>query len=359
MRKLKLFRRNERWFEKIDIPFFLSFFGLTLFSTFTLAGIRPELLTSQILFFTIAILLFFIVQIVGINFFRKNSILIFLIIICTLFLTLFITDPVRGSRRWIDLGFIRIQPSEIAKPLIFLFFADILSRIKKITFPSFAILGFLILIPFLLILRQPDLGNAIVYLSVYASVMFIANSPMIYFFGVFATATLAAPVIWNYLLKSYQKNRVLSFINPDIDPQGISYNLIQSIITVGSGGFFGQGLGLGTQSRLFFLPENHTDFAYASLIEQFGFVGGITVLVLYGIIIWRLTEKARTYKIGSFEYLFIFSAVFLLFTEVFINAAMNIGLFPVTGITMPLLSYGGSSIISTMLMFGLVFSTGK
>jgi rod shape determining protein RodA len=166
---------------------------------------------------------------------------------------------------------------------------------------------------------------------------------------------LSFPIIWS-LMKDYQRNRVVGFLNPQIDPQGLSYNITQSIITIGSGGVFGKGLGLGTQSRFQFLPEFHTDFAFASLVEQFGFLGGAIVLLLFGLLMYRLIQKIFVSRQNEFVYLYLIGVMTLLMSEIIINVGMNMGLMPVTGIALPFISYGGSSILSTMIMLGLALA---
>lgn len=277
-----------------------------------------------------------------------------------LIITFIIGIEVKGSRRWIDLYFFNFQPSEFFKIFFILFLADFFTKHRQ-NIKDFSIflksLGYLIL-PLLIIFKQPDLGNAMVLFFIYVIVVLFSGTPKKYLLSSFLTLLLIIPIGWP-ALKDYQRNRITSFLNPEIDQQGINYNMAQAIITVGSGKFLGRGLGYGTQSKLFFLPENHTDFAFSSLVEQFGFLGGICILVLYFVISTGLIKKLallfqstdedilfkRLFMLGFFAY-FVF--------QVFINIGMNLGLLPITGVALPLISYGGSSLVSFMLGLALI-----
>lgn len=263
-----------------------------------------------------------------------------------------------GATRWLDLGFFRYQPSETMKLVTVLVLARILSRregvggmgVRELAWP-------LILagVPFIITVKQPDLGTA--------GMLMLMASSMLIFVGVKRSiviflaimALLAAPIVWNFGLKEYQKNRVLTFISPGRDPRGTGYNSIQSKIAVGSGKVFGKGFQKGTQSQLEFLPERHTDFIFSVLSEEHGFIGSAMTLGLFVILYLmciRIAINARE-KAGA---LIVVGALSYMFWHVFINMGMVIGILPIVGVPLPLLSYGGSSMLSTMTGLGLVSS---
>lgn len=296
----------------------------------------------------------------GLNFFKLNSGFFCFIALILLLLTFFLGQEIRGSQRWLDFYFFKFQSSEFLKPFFIIYLADLLSNewskpISILDFKKIFISFLFFLLPTTIVFKQPDLGNTAVLVAIYSSLLFFIGMPRRYFGYFFLFLFVSAPLLWK-ILADYQKERILSFINPQIDPKGISYNLIQSIITVGSGGLFGRGLGLGTQSRFSFLPENHTDFVFASLVEQFGFVGGVVVIFFYLVIIFQLIKKIFTYQKESFILLFLIGATAFLISQIFINIGMNFGILPITGTALPLISYGGSSIVSTMMILGLTLT---
>lgn len=338
----------------------LPLFFLNLFSFFNLLGIKKELLTNQIIFFLIALCFFFIARKIGVFFFKSNARFFYWLFVALLLLTYLIGDEVRGSRRWIDFYVFNFQSSEFFKIFFVIFFADFFTRYRKdledpkIFFKS--ILYFLL--PTFIIFRQPDLGNALVYVVIYFSILFFSAVPKRYILYVLITSILLLPSSW-FFLHDYQKDRIVSFINPDLHYQSTGYNMIQAVITAGSGKFLGKGLGYGTQSKLFFLPENHTDFAFSSMIEQFGFVGGMIVLSLYFFVVFKLVQKTLIYlQTKDDEHLFVFYFLIGFFSyfvfQMLINIGMNVGLVPVVGIALPLMSYGGSSLVSLFFAFGLI-----
>ncbi len=333
---------------------------LSLFGIFTVFGIRQNLLLSQIVYFTIAFTAYFIFRRVGPNFFRLNSRLMYWTLIVVLIITFFIGLEVKGSRRWIDFYFYKFQTSEFLKVFFILYLSEILTfknqHINKL--PAFLKSWFYFIIPTLIIFKQPDLGNALVYVFIFFSMVFFSDFPKKYILYLIGSFVPAIPFGW-FFLKGYQRDRILSFFNPHLDTQGTAYNMIQAVITVGSGKFLGRGLGLGTQSRLFFLPENHTDFAFSSLVEQFGFIGGLLVLICFGILIHYLFRKIiqfyfqRTEE-GKKNFLYVIGLTSYFVFQVVVNISMNMGLLPVAGIALPFISYGGSSVLALMIGFALI-----
>ncbi len=342
------------------IPIYLSAFFIFSFGILNLLGIKSNLVQSQLWFFIEGLILFFLVKKVGRNFFIINSKFFYWVLIFCLVIVLFLAEDVRGSRRWINFLFINFQPSEFFKIFFIIYLAQLLSKIKSTINQRekfFTVLGYFVL-PAFLIFKQPDLGTTIVLTSIFLMITFISNIPKKYFLRLFLTVLALFPLAW-FIMQPYQRVRLLSFISPHLDKQGTSYNMIQSIITIGSGGFFGKGLGLGTQSRLFFLPENFTDFAFASFIEQFGFFGGLILIVLFMIFLYSLIRKIFKYATldseqTAFNFYYVLGLFFMIFSQVVINIGMNMGMMPITGITLPLISYGGSSLVSLMLGLALL-----
>ncbi len=335
--------------------FLIPTFILLVFGLFNLAGIKPHLLMNQAIFVGISLLVFFVVKKIGVLFFRLNSIAIYIIFIILLALTLFIGEDINGSRRWINLYFYNFQPSEFFKIFSILILSDFLARNQRnlAHFSTFLVIVASFAIPAFLIFQQPDLETAVLISAMFLVICLFSEVPKKFVFSIIGVGILLLPVAW-FFLESYQQNRILSFLNPELDPQGTAYNMTQSIITIGSGQLFGRGLGLGKQSTLFFLPENHTDFAFASLVEQFGFLGGATVIVLYlflAIMFIRtiLRNVGKKGEHNRFQYFFATGFFIYFIFQVFINIGMNLGLLPVSGTALPLISYGGSSLLTWMI----------
>lgn len=263
---------------------------------------------------------------------------------------------VRGTTGWIGFSSFNIQPVEIVKIIMIIFLASFLSK-KKIELSAFVkIIASVILvsIPVFLVIKQPDFGSSLIIIGTWVVMLLVSGidkKSIATLFLIFAVAISGG----YFLLKDYQKERIANFINPQKDPQGSGYNVIQSMVAVGSGGIFGKGLGHGSQSQLNFLPEKHTDFIFAVLAEELGLVGSGIVIFLFGVIIYRLKETARLAR-DNFGYLIVIGVMAMVLVQIFINVGMNIGMAPVTGVPLPLLSYGGSSLVSILASFGLVQS---
>lgn len=263
-----------------------------------------------------------------------------------------------GGTRWLDLGFFNYQPSETMKLVLVLVFARMLaSRDKN---HGMGVMELLVpvglaMIPFIMTVKQPDLGTAALLLAITGTVMMFVgvNRSILIFLAI--VASLAAPIVWNFGLKEYQKNRVLTFLSPGRDPRGTGYNSIQSKIAVGSGKVLGKGFRKGTQSQLEFLPERHTDFIFSVLSEEHGFIGSVTTLGLFVILLLmsvRIAINARD-KAGA---LIVVGVLAYMFWHVFVNMGMVIGILPIVGVPLPLLSYGGTGMITTMTGLGLISS---
>lgn len=266
--------------------------------------------------------------------------------------TFFIGRNIRGSVRWIDFGFFNLQTSELIKPLLAIFYSSYLANNSLKKSKDFIVFLGIILLPVLIVAKQPDLGSALTLLFLPISLLIAAGYLKQIIIGLLMFLVIAIP-LESKLLKPYQKERLETFVNPYRDPKGAGYNVIQATIAVGSGGILGKGVRLGTQSHLNYLPERHTDFIFASFSEEFGLLG-VSVLFLSFFIIFRYClDIARRQKENRTYYL-IFSVFSLFFFQFVVNVGMNLGIMPVTGITLPIFSYGGSSLLSFAILIGIL-----
>ncbi|HXC60260.1 MAG TPA: rod shape-determining protein RodA [Steroidobacteraceae bacterium] len=262
----------------------------------------------------------------------------------------------KGAQRWLDLGFIRFQPSEVMKLAVPMLCARYLhERPLPPTVPVMAVVAGIILLPAALTAAQPDLGTAILIIIGGLLLLVMAGLPVWYMIGGVALAAVAAWVGWHYLLHDYQRNRVLTFIDPTTDPQGAGYHIIQSQIAIGSGGLFGKGWMNGSQSQLDYLPERHTDFIFAVIGEEFGLLGLVILLALYLFVVMRALYLAAQTQ-DTFSRLLSASLALTFFVYVFINTGMVSGLLPVVGVPLPLVSYGGTSVVTLLAGFGILMA---
>ena len=310
--------------------------------------------TKFIVFTSLMLLISFL----NIRFWFSIGYLTYIIVIIMLFWTINFGITASGSQRWINLYFINIQPSELMKIFIILCLAKFFHRRRLENVNSFySIITSLIIIfvPMSLVIIQPDLGTSLLISISGIMVLWFAGLNHKYFFYTLLISVLSLPFIISFL-KPYQKVRVLTFLNPDRDPLGAGYQIIQSKIAVGSGGFFGKGFLKGTQSYLEFLPEKHTDFIFTLFSEEFGFIGSVFLLLIYALIIYRII------KIGSisrsyFAKLYCYSFGGSIFVYIVINMSMVLGMLPIVGSPLPIMSYGGSSMMATMIGIGIVMSS--
>lgn len=326
---------------------------ICVLSLLIIKSVAPSLFLNQLFWMIGGLIVFFLFSKAN----YKDFVVLWWIIYLTMIFLLvlvFLQPEIRGAHRWISLFVTRIQPSEIAKPLIVFCAASFLSFFPKLNFKKIFFFSLLFLLPVILILKQPDLGNAIVFMFIFLILLLSSRFKVQYlFFGIILFLILS-PFFWNHLAP-YQKTRITSFVMPQYDVKGAGYNAYQALIAIGSGGFWGLGLGQGKQSHLRFLPEQHTDFIYSSLVEELGLLGGMILLFLYlgllfkiaSIIINSENDFSRYFLIGVFSQIFI---------QIFINVGMNLGIMPITGITLPLFSFGGSSILSTFISLGICAS---
>lgn len=268
---------------------------------------------------------------------------------------------INGAKSWIQFGSFSMQPSEFSKILFIIFMAKFISLIREkyngdISSPKNlgVILG-LASIPLFLIYIEPALGTAMVLLTIIVALLFAANLNYKYFLAGITGILISSPLLWFFVLKDYQKNRIIHFLNPDLDPLGKGFQVIQSKIAIGSGGLWGQGLFQGTQTQMGYLPFKETDFIFAVLGEELGFVLCMLILLLYGILLLKLIDIARNSK-DLFGSMLTLGIAAMIGIHIFQNVGMTMGLFPVAGIPLPFISYGGSSLIANLIGIGLVLN---
>ncbi|MDS4039648.1 MAG: rod shape-determining protein RodA [Candidatus Competibacter sp.] len=290
------------------------------------------------------------------HYFRFWSPWIYLVGVLLLLAVMVAGDISKGARRWLDLGVVRFQPSEIMKLAVPMMMAWFFAE-KPLPPRLLHLLGGALVtaIPFVLIAEQPDLGTALVVGSAGAFALFLAGLSWIIMIGLAGLLGAAVPLFWMFVMHDYQRQRVLTFLDPESDPLGAGYHIIQSKIAIGSGGIYGKGWLNGTQSHLDFLPEGSTDFIFAAFLEEFGLVGGCLLLVLYFFIIARSLYMA-TRAPDTYTRLLAGSLTLIFFIYAFVNSGMVSGLLPVVGLPLPLFSYGGTSLVTIMAGFGILIS---
>ena len=313
---------------------------------------------KQILWSVLGIIIFFIFSNIDYKNYAKYIKLIYISNIVFLISVYIFGSEVLGAQRWIKLGPISIQPSELAKIFIVLTLSELLVRKYKDTFrgfKDFMFAGLHILPAFLLVLKQPDLGTAVVILFVFMVLVFLNGIDYKTYFTVCGLGVIAVPLMYFFGLEAYQRQRVLTFLHPEEDLLGTGWNIIQSKIAVGSGQIFGKGLLHGTQDKLRFLPESQTDFIFAVISEEFGFIGSVAIIGLYFILIFTIIRIGQKIE-DRFGQLICYGIASIIFFHTLVNIGMVIGVMPVKGLPLLLLSYGGSSLLFVCTMLGIVQS---
>lgn len=362
------FQIQERgFFKKLDWNFvipilFLQVIGIiNLYSaTHGLGAVSTDrLFISQALWLVKGWIVFLAVTLIDYQFFIRLAYVIYGLNLVALVAVMFVGKVALGAQRWLDLGLFSYQPSESMKLALVLVLAKLLSQksfpdgmgLKDLAFPLLILVG----VPFLITAEQPDLGTAMMLFIIGSSVLFFVRIRKVLLGALAAVLILGATGGWFFGLRDYQKHRIYTFLDPNRDPRGKGYNSIQSKIAVGSGQMLGKGFRKGTQSQLEFLPERHTDFIFSVLSEEFGFLGSLFTISLFGLLYMsmiRIASHARD-KAGA---LVTVGVTAILFWHMFVNIAMVIGLLPIVGIPLPLLSYGGSNMLTTMAALGIVSS---
>ncbi|OGM98623.1 MAG: hypothetical protein A3C71_02935 [Candidatus Yanofskybacteria bacterium RIFCSPHIGHO2_02_FULL_43_15c] len=351
----------SNYFKEIDLPLFAAIAAISLFSILNMYGIEGfgSFFTKQVIFVTVGLGVMVLLSFFNYRYLKNYSFPVLLLYFISVFLLLltFYSRSVRGVNAWIVLGQFTFEPAELAKLMLIVLMAKYFSQrhVHVNQLKHILISGIYFGIPVLIILVQPDLGSAIIFSLIWISILVAVGINKKHLFLLAVLAVMISYGSWMFVLRPYQKDRLLTFVNPGNDPRGSGYNLIQSKIAIGSGYWFGNGLGKGSQSTLGFLPESHNDFVFAATAEQFGFVGVGLVMSAILFIIYRILAIGRG-VISNFGKIFSVGITIFIFNHAIISASVNIGLMPVTGIPFPFLSYGGSYLISIMSGLGILQS---
>lgn len=353
--------------KKIDWPFAALIFCLNIIGLFNLYSAThgplshevESLFISQIMWLMIGWSLFFVVTLVDYQVVSRIAYLVYFLNLSAILYVTFFGKVALGAQRWIDFGFFRYQPSETMKLAMIVVLSKLFAQ-KVIDLDGMGVKDLIVplilfIIPFALVVEQPDLGTAMMIAAISGTIIFFMQVKKWILGSLVLVLAFALPMVWSYGLRDYQKARITNFLNPGADPLGSGYNSIQSKIAVGSGKWVGKGFRQGTQSQLEFLPERHTDFIFSVLSEEFGYVGSMLTIILFLFLFLvglRIASTARD-KFGT---LLCVGVLAYMFWHMAVNIGMVIGLLPIVGVPLPLLSYGGSSMLTTMAGMGLVSS---
>ncbi len=315
--------------------------------------------TRQIIWVFIALIVFFVFSAIDWRFLKSGGLLLGLLILSLIPLgfLLFLGAKTRGAASWFHFFSFSISPADPIKLLLILILAKYFSRrhVEIAYIKHILVSATYVIVPAALVFLQPDFGSAIIICAIWLGMVAVSGISKKHLLIVFLTALLIFSVGWFFVLKPYQKDRVLTFFDPLRDPKGAGYNAMQSVIAVGSGEILGKGIGYGTQSRLEFLPEHQTDFIFASFAEEWGFLGVLVIFISWGIVIWRILKSAFNTQ-SNFERLFGIGLAIFLVSHALIHIGMNIGLLPVTGIPLPFMSYGGSNLVTVFAGLGILMA---
>ena len=356
-------------FFKIDTPLFILIIllsSLGLLILYSSSGGSLNLVYRQLIHLSLATFVMLVIAQIPPIFLLRSSPILMILGVFLLVLVLFFGSSGGGAQRWLDLGFIRFQPSELMKIIVPMTIAAILSEKSLPPRPLSVIISLVaIMLVVLLIARQPDLGTSLLIGASGVYVLFFSGVRVTLLRNRWLNLSLLLSMFigslyfaWNYLLIAYQKRRILTLFNPESDPLGSGYHIIQSKIAIGSGGLTGKGIAKGSQSQLDFVPEQSTDFIFSVLAEELGFLGFLLLIIIYSLIIYRCLTLSLKCE-DNFSRLLGASLTFVFFTYIFVNIGMVSGLLPVVGVPLPLISYGGSSLITLMASFGIIMSIHK
>lgn len=338
--------------RRIDWQLVVPVVTLLVISLTTLFSINPVFFRNQLFFLCISLVVFGLLSLVDIEQLGEFKSQIYFTSIVLLIILLFVGVASRGAVRWLGFFGFGVQFSEILKPFLILAFASFITTKKNISFATFGKVLLLLAPLAFLIYRQPDLGSAMMYVLTVLLTLMMYGFPL-WWFGIGVLGVVGSlPILWNFL-HAYQRQRLLTFFHLSNDPLGTSYNAIQAVIAVGSGMLLGKGLGQGTQSVLKFLPEKQTDFIFATIAEDLGFIGGVIVICAFLFLLYRLFV-IFTQSETAFDKVVVAASFSLLFIQFFVNIGMNIGIVPIVGVPLPFVSYGGSSLLSNAIILGIV-----
>ncbi|MFA7000258.1 MAG: rod shape-determining protein RodA [Candidatus Paceibacterota bacterium] len=333
--------------------------GLVTMKSFT--EVTP-FFSHQLAWIGISFITFFLLSYVDFRFLKRTDVLVAIFIFFSFLLILLfgLGHISNGARSWFSLGGFSFQPSDMMKLVVILMLAKYFSRrhVEIDNFKHIFISGLYAFVPFLLVFLQPDFGSAMIILFIWIGMTLVSGISRKYFLLVLGVFAIVFVFLWMFVFQTYQKDRIINFVNPMTEIHGSGYNVYQSTIAVGSGQLFGKGVGFGTQSRLKFLPEYETDFIFAAFVEEWGFVGAMLLFLLLGLIIWRILHIALL-GATNFEILYGLGLSIYFMSHFIINIGMNIGIMPVTGITLPFMSYGGSHLLTEFIGLGILMGMNR
>jgi rod shape determining protein RodA len=349
---------NFDWLLLISVILLICF-GLAVIYSITISFEKPDFLNfrKQIFFAIIGIVFLFIFNFLDYRFWKDISVFFYIFAVILLVAVLFLGQTVRGTRGWFSIMGFNFQPVEFAKIALIIFLADFLTKknIDPKSFKTFFLSGFFTAVMFGLVILQPDFGSGLILFLIWFLMLMMAGGRKKYLLSVVLLMVVIFVFSWFYLFADYQKARIVTFINPQSDPYGRGYHVRQAMIAVGAGGWMGRGLGFGSQSQLKFIPDSQTDFIFAVTAEELGFVGVALVIFFWAVVLYRLVKAAMRTK-DDFAAMVIVGISIVFFCHLVINIGMNIGLLPVTGISLPFLSYGGSFLFISLIAIGIVQS---
>ncbi len=354
----------EKALKRIDWLLVLFILPIILAGLVTMKGFAPgevggEFFSKQLIWISLSFAVFFLFSFIDFRFLKRTEVLvtIFIFTASILFLLFILGHVSHGAKSWFNFGFFSFQPVDIMKLVLVLILAKYFSRrhVEIRDIKHIFISGFYMLVPLILVLLQPDFGSGMIIGFIWLGMVLVSGISKTHLFLVLVSGAVIFVSLWFFVFAPYQKARIVNFIRPLSDIHGTGYNAFQSTIAVGSGQLFGKGLGFGTQSRLKFLPQPQSDFIFAAFAEEWGFVGCVLLLALYGLVIWRILFAAAL-GATNFEILFGMGIAIFFMSHILINIAMNVGLMPVTGIPLPFMSYGGSHLLTEFMGLGILMS---
>jgi rod shape determining protein RodA len=338
---------------------FISIAGILTMNSF---GTENGFFWRQIIWLSVSSIALFVVSTIDWRFLRRSEfVMIIFGVSCFLLLLLFLLGSVyKGAQSWFNLGSFAFQPVDFVKISVILLLAKYFSRrhVEIANIRHIIVSGFYAFLAFILVFLQPDFGSAIIIFLIWFSMIVFSGVSKKHLAFIFSSGIIIALILWFFVFEDYQKARIVSFVDPLSDLSGAGYNAYQSTIAVGSGEVLGKGLGLGSQSKLKFLPEYETDFIFAAFSEEWGFVGVIIIFTLYGIVFWKLVDISKRGS-SNFETFYGLGLGAFLLSHFVVNVGMNIGLMPITGITLPFMSYGGSHLLAEFVAVGILMSHKK
>ena len=357
----------QKALNRIDWMLVFFILPIVLAGLFTMKSFAPleggaDFFGRQIVWILVSLAVFFVFSFADFRLLKKTEVLVavFLFVASMLLLLFILGHSSHGARSWFDFGFFSFQPADTMKLVLVLILAKYFSRrhVEIHDTKHIFISGFYAALPMLLVLFQPDFGSAMILFFIWLGMVLVSGISKAHLALVFFSGALVFALLWIFAFAPYQRARIANFVHPLSDIHGSGYNAFQSTIAVGSGQVLGKGLGFGTQSRLKFLPEPQSDFIFASFSEEWGFVGSITILLLYCLVIWRILLIASS-GAGNFEMLFGMGVAIFFMSHILVNIGMNLGLLPVTGIPLPFMSYGGSHLLTEFAALGILMSMRK